>query len=248
MHHFTWIDLLSGPRDALESVHLGDQTVSFFYSCLVGLLLILAAVVARMGLESARAKGGTAQYVPDAGLSVRNLLEVYTEGIYNLSSSVFNNHRSEARKYFWLLGGLFIYVLANNLFGMLPGMVPPTDNMQNNYAMAITVLLTFTAAGLSANGFGFIKHLFGPVWWLAILIFPVEVLGTFLVRPFSLSLRLAGNMFGDHMVYGIMSGLVPLLLPVIFLALGAFVCFIQALVFTLLSNVYIAIAVAHEEH
>ena len=69
----------------------------------------------------------------------------------------------------------------------------------------------------------------------------------FVVRPFSLTLRLTGNMFGDHMVFGIMSDLVPPVLPSVFLGLGSFVSFIQALVFTLLSAVYIALATAHDD-
>ena len=77
--------------------------------------------------------------------------------------------------------------------------------------------------------------------------FGLEALTFLVVRPFSLTLRLGGNMFGDHMVFGIMSDLIPFVYPTIFLALGTLVSVIQALVFTLLSAVYVSLAVAHDE-
>jgi F-type H+-transporting ATPase subunit a len=76
--------------------------------------------------------------------------------------------------------------------------------------------------------------------------FVIELAGL-IFRPVSLTLRLAGNMNGDHTVFGIMTELIPVVLPSVFLGLGIFVSFVQAFVFTLLTGVYIALAVAHEE-
>lgn len=84
----------------------------------------------------------------------------------------------------------------------------------------------------------------GPVWWLAVLMFPLEIISAF-VRPFSLALRLFGNMFGDHLVLEIFTGLTKVGVPVVFYLLGTLVCVIQAFVFTLLSVIYVALAVAH---
>ena len=96
------------------------------------------------------------------------------------------------------------------------------DNINTNMAMAVVVLVVFNAVGISRNGpVAYFKHLLGPVWWLAPLLFVVEAMGRFRVRAIYLSLRLTGST-------------------------GIFVSFIQALVFTLLSSVYIAVAAAHE--
>ena len=74
---------------------------------------------------------------------------------------------------------------------------------------------------------------------------PIELVGHF-VRPVSLSLRLAGNITGDQMVLGVFTSMTYFTIPVPFFALGLFVCFIQAFVFTLLSSIYIALAESHD--
>ena len=93
----------------------------------------------------------------------------------------------------------------------------------------------------------YLKHFAGPLWYMAILIFPIEILSNF-VRPLSLALRLRGNMMGDHMVLAVFSDLVPGIVPIVFLILGMLVSFIQAYVFTCLSMVYISLASAHHDH
>jgi F-type H+-transporting ATPase subunit a len=131
---------------------------------------------------------------------------------------------------------------------LIPGFVPPTDNINTNLAMSLTVFVYYHIMGVKAHGLkGYLKHFMGPILWLAPLIFVTEIIGH-CVRPLSLSLRLFGNITGDHLVLGIFSNLVPVLVPVAFLALGLFVSFIQAFVFSLLSMIYINLATAHEEH
>ena len=90
------------------------------------------------------------------------------------------------------------------------------------------------------------KHFAGPVWWLAWFILPLELFGTVL-RILTLNLRLYWNITADHVVLGIMSELVPFVVPVIFYALGTFVCFMQAFVPTVLTMIYIMLATQHEE-
>jgi F-type H+-transporting ATPase subunit a len=110
------------------------------------------------------------------------------------------------------------------------------------------VFLYYNVVGIKTQGLkNYLGHMTGPILWLAPLIFVIELI-SHLVRPMSLSLRLFGNINGDHVVLGIFSDLVPLVLPVIFMALGIFVSVIQAFVFTLLSTIYIGLATAHEEH
>ena len=88
----------------------------------------------------------------------------------------------------------------------------------------------------------------GPIWWLGVLMVPLELIDN-LVRPFSLALRLFGNMTGDHLVLEIFTGLTKFIVPVVFYFLGAFVSLIQAFVFTLLTIIYVSLSVGHgDEH
>ena len=180
-------------------------------------------------------------------MTARNFFELFTGALYDLAYDLLGHEN--AKKFFWIVGGLFIYILTSNLLGIVPGMLPPSGSLHHNFAMAMVVLLLFNGAGIKAQGLlGYLKHMWGPVWWLGVLLFFIELLSFLVVRPYSLSLRLTGNMFGDHQVLSIMSGLIPVVYPVIFLGLGMFVSFIQAFVFTLLSTIYIALAVEHDDH
>ena len=137
----------------------------------------------------------------------------------------------------------------------MPGFVPATSEINTNIGMAVCVIQVYNDTGVMKNGVGYIKHFMGPVLWLAPLMFVIEVVGH-IARPVSLSVRLFGNMFGDHTVLAIFMNDLPAAtspvlafgIPVIFLGLGTFVCVVQAFVFSLLSIVYISLASAHEEH
>ena len=255
--HFTWLKKISlGDQTLIEAMQQpiggvqfftnSDDAQTFLLAWLVTGFLLLGSVLARKGLNRSIAQGGTLQYVPDSTLSVRNIFELFTSGLFGLASDLLGHENG--KKFFWLSAGLFIYILTSNLLGVVPGMLPPTGSMHHNFAMALVVLILFNGAGLKVQGVGgYVKHMWGPVWWLGILLFFIELLSFVVVRPYSLSLRLTGNMFGDHQVLSIMSGLVPVVYPIIFLALGMFVSFIQAFVFTLLSTIYIALAVEHSD-
>jgi F-type H+-transporting ATPase subunit a len=114
--------------------------------------------------------------------------------------------------------------------------------------MAVIVLVTYWGVGLTRDFKGFVKHLLGPVLILSPLFLAIELMTMLIVRPASLSLRLSGNIFGDHMVFNIMSGLVPALLPVLFLLLAMLVAVIQAFVFSLLTTIYISQSLPHGDH
>ena len=98
------------------------------------------------------------------------------------------------------------------------------------------------------NGIGYITHMMGPIWWLKPLMLIIEGFGAFIVRPVSLGVRLTGNLSGDHIVLGIVSGLAPYVLPVLALCLGVFVSLVQSFVFTLLTMVYISLSLSHDDH
>jgi F-type H+-transporting ATPase subunit a len=147
-----------------------------------------------------------------------------------------------------LIGTLGLFILFSNLLGLVPGFLPPTDNINITAGCAIIVFFSTHIFGFLENGLGYLKHFVGPKWWLAPIMIPIEIIGQ-LARPLSLSLRLFGNITGDHLVLAIFSGLIPLVIPVFALFLGVFVSIIQALVFILLSMMYISGATEHsQEH
>lgn len=182
--------------------------------------------------------------IPDARLSGRNIAELTVEQLYKLFHGILGH---ETDRYFPLLASMFLFIFINNLMGSIPGFLPATGNVSTNFALSLPVFLFYNYEGFKEHGAGYLKHFMGPVLWLAPLMVVIEVIGHF-VRPVSLSLRLFGNITGDHTVLGIFSDLVPLFVPIIFMGLGLFVAFIQAFVFTLLSTIYIALAVSHDDH
>ena len=245
MYHFSWFQLLTGPLHLL-AVSTGashDDAIRVLTSWGVCLFLVVVALGARAGLNKAMGQQGSDRFVPASNLGLRNLFEMYTTAILNMLDSVLS--KKDAVNYYWLLGGLFLYVFVSNLMSVMPGFLPATDNINTNLAMGLVVLVVYVVAGIARQGMGFFKHMMGPVLALAPLIFLIEALGVFLIRPGSLALRLFGNINGDHTVFGIMSDLIPVVLPSVFLGLGIWVSFLQAFVFTLLSAIYIALSVDH---
>lgn len=124
--------------------------------------------------------------------------------------------------------------------------------MKTNLVFALLVFLVYNVVGVVRNGFGYFAHFLGPKIggfpWLFPLLLPVELIHH-LPRPVSLSLRLTGNLVADHKVVGLVALMVPLLVPLPFLLLGAVVAIVQTLVFTLLSIIFIGLAARHaDEH
>ncbi|MBY0386387.1 F0F1 ATP synthase subunit A, partial [bacterium] len=126
-----------------------------------------------------------------------------------------------------------------------PGMTPATDNLNTSFAMGMFSFIYYNYIGLKYEGLNYIKHFFGPVWWLAWLILPIELI-SHAFRPLTLGLRLAGNITADHTVVGVFHQLFPIGLPVPFYAMGLIVSLIQAFVFALLTLVYVMLAKAHD--
>ena len=129
--------------------------------------------------------------------------------------------------------------------GLLPGMGAATGNINTTLALGVFSFLMYNIYGFKEHGPGYLKQLMGPVLFLAPLMFIIELI-SHLVRPLSLGLRLYGNMLGDHTVLSIFLDMTPFLVPVVFYFLGFFVCTIQAFIFTILSMVYISIALSHD--
>lgn len=203
------------------------------------------AVILLLGLRARSALAADGAVIPDASLSARNIFELLVESIGGLARSVIGHH---SERYVPILATFFIFILCSNLLGLLPGFLPPTSDFDITFGLGVCSFLIFNYYGFKEQGMGYLAHFAGPFWWLAWLIFPLEIIGV-LVRPFSLGLRLFGNLFGDHLVLEIFTDLTKVGIPVIFYFLGTLVAVIQAFVFTLLSMIYVALSVAHhDEH
>ncbi|MBT3234738.1 MAG: F0F1 ATP synthase subunit A [Bdellovibrionales bacterium] len=229
---FTWLGLVE------HSIHVPQHIISFV---LVAVLLIGTALYYRRQLASVNNIA-----IPDSGFTLRNLVEAYGQFIYNQCKMVLGD--KDAPTYFPFIATIFLFILCSNLLGLIPGFLPPTEHLSTTLALGIFSFVYYNIKGCKVQGtWNYIKHFCGPLWYMAILVFPIEIVSN-LVRPISLALRLRGNMMGDHLVLGTFTDLVPLLVPVIFYVLGLLVCVIQAYVFTMLSMVYISLAVSHQDH
>jgi F-type H+-transporting ATPase subunit a len=141
---------------------------------------------------------------------------------------------------------IFLFVLINNLVGLIPGINAPTMSPWVPLGLAIPTFLYYNFYGLREQGaVGYLKHFAGPVWWLSPLLFPIEIV-SHLARVMSLTIRLYANMFAGDLVTLVFFSGMPLVLPVAFLGLHLLVSCVQAFVFMLLTMIYLSLAVAHE--
>ncbi|MBI4083135.1 MAG: F0F1 ATP synthase subunit A [Candidatus Lambdaproteobacteria bacterium] len=178
---------------------------------------------------------------PEGRLSLPFFMELLLGGMLRFFGTIIHHG---AEKLFFVLGTLALFILANNLIGLVPGFNPPTDQYNVTVALALITFVTAHTIGIRTHGLSYIKKFLGPIWWMSPLIFPIELI-SHLVRPLSLSVRLFGNMTGDHKVVAVFTTLLALGLPVPFMGLGIFVSFLQAFVFVLLSSVYFQDALEH---
>jgi F-type H+-transporting ATPase subunit a len=141
---------------------------------------------------------------------------------------------------------VLLFILINNLLGLVPGIVTPTSNPVVPLGIAVLTFLYYNFHGVRVQGpVGYLKHFAGPVWWMAWLLFPVEII-SHLARMMSLTIRLYANMLASDLLTLISFSMLPLVAPVAFLGLHALVAVIQAYVFMLLSMIYLGMAVSHE--
>lgn len=173
---------------------------------------------------------------------IQNLMEVVMEGISGL---IHDTMGPKGRPFFPLIATLALFILVSNLIAIVPGFEPPTSNLNTTAGLALVVFVMTHVVGIKEHGFAYIKQFLGPVWWMAPIMFPIEII-SHLSRPLSLSLRLFGNMMGKELVLIIALVLAPLFVPLPIYVLKVFGGLIQTMVFTLLAMMYIGGAL--EEH
>jgi len=174
----------------------------------------------------------------------QHLMEVVVEFVQSLTDEIIGHG---GRRYVPIIGTLGIFVALCNLSGLIPTLETPTANIQVTLGCAVAAFLYYNFQGFRQHGvLGYMKRLCGPMLAIAVIMFPIEVVGN-LGRLLSLSVRLYANMMVGDLLEKVFGGLVPIAVPVAFMALHVFVSFLQAYVFMLLPSVYISLAVA-EEH
>jgi F-type H+-transporting ATPase subunit a len=225
-HGFTWLGLLPYP----------DHVINVITAVLVACLLVVFAGTVRRRLAATEAA-----LVPEDGVTARNVAEAFVESISALAEGVIGHG---AERYVPLLGTFFAFILVANLLGLVPGFSPPTSDFNITFGLGLVSFAAYHFYGARAHGLSYAKHFLGSVVFLAPLMLVVEMF-SHLFRPVSLGIRLFANMFADHQVVAIFTQL-TYLGAVVFYALGAFVAVVQAFVFTMLSAIYIALAVSHD--
>jgi F-type H+-transporting ATPase subunit a len=174
-------------------------------------------------------------------------------GFLALKDMVTNVIGEHGFKYFPVVATFAVLILISNLMGLFPLFMSPTAHVSVTFALGIASFVYYNYVGIKENGIvSHLGHLAGPIWWIAPLIFVIELFSN-MIRPMTLGIRLFANMFADEQVAAIISGLFPpftqFLVPVILLPLAVFIALVQTFVFTLLSMIYISgVSHAHEPH
>lgn len=259
--HDTWYTLLPFWHDLEHTFEEGlrrDWKVLMFQDThftlvhvmggLLAAVLILIATMRYLAMQkSAETKQGL---LPSPRLTLGAMLDGIVGAVFKLSKDVMGEE--DAKRYLPLTGTLALFIFCCNIQGLIPGLLPPTDTLKTNLALALIIFVVYNVAGIVRNGVHYVDHFLGPkiggVRWLAPLFLVVET-ASHIARPVSLSLRLMGNILADHKVVIAIASLIAVLLPVPFLLLGVLVAIIQTLIFTLLSIIYIGMAIEeHAEH
>ncbi len=155
------------------------------------------------------------------------------------------------RQFLALCGGIFVFILLANLMGQIPGLGAPTSNINVPLGCALTVWIYYHVQGIRAQGIvSYLKHFAVPPGipvFLAPIMLPIEII-SHLSRVLSLTLRLFGNIFGEHLVVLIIASIVPLIFPLPIQMLGLIVGPLQAFIFMTLTAIYLSAATAVDEH
>jgi F-type H+-transporting ATPase subunit a len=171
----------------------------------------------------------------------QNVMEAYLSGVWAMGSDVMG--KAEARRYLPLVATIGLFVGIANVIGVIPGFEAPSAFLDFTLALALVVFTYYNFEGIRRNGLvTYFKHFMGPVWWLAWLMFPIEIV-SHISRIISLSFRLFGNVKGDDMFLMVILMLAPWFLPMIPFALLTFMAFLQAFIFMMLTYVYLGGAV-----
>lgn len=200
---------------------------------LVGAVIVLVFAILRPRLSMDR---------PGKGQHIAETIYAFLRG------EASDNIGHDGPKFLPFLGTLFVFILFSNLIGIVPGFESPTMNPSVPAGCAVMVFLYYNFMGFKQQGlFKYLAHFAGPIWWLAPLMIPIELV-SHMARPLSLTIRLFANMLAGEKVTVAFLGLTYLVVPAVFMGLHVFVSFLQAYIFVLLTMIYLSETVPHEQH
>jgi F-type H+-transporting ATPase subunit a len=220
-HHYYFINEILG---AFGFGHFAHEYQNVTHSWFIIVIMIAAGILLTRSIKLLPEKSQTAlEYI-----------------ISSLEDFMVEITGPEGRAFFPFIATIFLYILLCNLIGLIPGFFSPTADYHTTLSLAICTFVVTHIIGIKYHGIKYVKHFIGPIWYMAWIMLPIEIIGHF-ARIMSLTVRLFGNIFGKEKVLGILFALWGLYLaplPIIFL--GILVSFVQALVFMLLATVYFA--------
>jgi len=246
----------TGPGHAEQGHHehqyklgdIPDPQILFWHSIFVALLLVAFGAAARRRMQA----------IPGG---IQNFGEFLVEAMINFTRGIIG---PGGEKYVPLVGTIFFFILVGNLFGQIPYLMSPTANISTTLALGLIVFFYVQFIGIRSNGIvGYLKHFWGPfsdvrnpMTLIGFLLFPIELISE-IVKPFTLAMRLFGNIFGEDTVIIVISALaismlpkapiLPMQFPI--LVLGLLTAFVQSLVFSLLTCIYLSLQSRHDsEH
>jgi F-type H+-transporting ATPase subunit a len=229
--------------------------------CMAFLVLVIATILALI-LRSRLSVDKPGSFQQIAEMLITNPMG------FGAKDLVKENVHHHPERYVPWIGSIGIFVLLSNLMSVFPAFSAPTANKTVPLACASLTFLYFNYAGIRQLGaLHYLKNFAGPVPWLSPLIFPVEIISTS-ARVLSLTVRLWANILASDLIYsiflslfasvslwgfqkspvaGIVLGILPATIPVLFIGLHIFVAIVQAYIFTILPSVYLGMATS-EEH
>lgn len=228
----------------------------------LGAVLVFIIVTILAVLSHARLRDTKTAIIPEDKPSASAFVEMFASTVYNMMSNIMG--KKAARFFLPLIGTCAFFIFFSNALGLIPGFLPPTDNLNTTLSCAIIIFIATHVFGIKEHGPSYLKHFIGPTfkvkWYLLpatltlnALMLVIEVI-SHIVRPVSLSIRLFVNIFADHLILGIFLMFFGSWLffwipgPAAIMMLGVVVVLVQTLVFCLLSTIYISMAIAHDGH
>ena len=226
----------------LHNFGLDHHAIEEFKPVIGSLLTLFLTLILGLLYKSSVSKAKDVE--PSGRFSLKSVVEAILEFIHDLANSIIGEDK--AKPFLPALFGVFLFIFISNLSGLVPGFTPATESFSTSLVLGLFIFLVFNGAGIKEHGFfGYLKIFAGPLLLMAPLIFGIEIIGM-LVRPVSLALRLYGNIFGDHLVLSVFTSLTKVVVPAILLFFGLLVACLQSFVFTLLSGIYISMAISHD--
>jgi len=244
----------------METTQALELVNSFKLLKATGIAVTLSFLMFLAGRSLSDATKEEASIVPDSKFRLFDFFDCFLEGFIKFQDSILGK---ENRKYTGLCFSVFTFVFSANILGLVPYLdaYPATTTVVVNLGIILVVFFAFNYYSIKEHGlFGFFQHFFVdpkslcnlsslktiPLFFIGLVIFFIEII-SMLLRVLTLNLRLYWNITADHMVLNSFVELTKWVIPVIFYGLGVFVSFMQAFIFTILTMVYILLAVQHAE-